>query len=50
MGLNGRYGASWGERVAALLARFGPFSLAYLESLLRVADWRASQLPTGEDE
>ena len=44
MGLSARYGASWSERVAGLLRRLGPFTLAYLESLLRAADCRASQL------
>ncbi len=33
---------SWTERTRELLARFGPFQLAWLETLLRVADWRAS--------
>jgi len=33
---------SWTERTRELLARFGPFELAWLETLLRVADWRAS--------
>ena len=33
---------SWTERTRELLARFGPFRLAWLETLLRVADWRAS--------
>ncbi|CAN5772076.1 hypothetical protein BH09MYX1_BH09MYX1_36700 [soil metagenome] len=50
MGLNGRFGASWGERVAGLLSRYGPFGLAYLESLFRVADWRASRLDTPEHQ
>lgn len=49
MGLNVRYGASWSERVGRLLKRLGPFTLAYLESIFRVADWRASELPTPED-
>ena len=33
---------SWTERTRELLARFGPFELAWLETLLRVADGRAS--------
>ena len=33
---------SWTERTRELLAQLGPFRLAWLESLLRVADWRAS--------
>ena len=33
---------SWTERTRELLARFGPFRLAWLETLVRVADWRAS--------
>jgi CRISPR-associated endonuclease/helicase Cas3 len=37
---NGR--PSWSARTQELLARLGPFRLAYLEALLRAADWRAS--------
>ncbi len=33
---------SWTERTRALLAGLGPFRLAWMETLLRVADWRAS--------
>lgn len=33
---------SWTERTRDLLARHGPFRLAWLETLLRIADWRAS--------
>ena len=33
---------SWTERTRDLLARHGPFRLAWLETLLRLADWRAS--------
>lgn len=43
MGLGTRFGESWGERVSGLVARHGPFALAYLEALLRAADVRASK-------
>lgn len=33
---------SWAERTQTLLQRYGPFRLAWLEMLVRVADWRAS--------
>jgi len=33
---------SWTGTVAGLLDRYGPFTLAYLETVVRVADWRAS--------
>lgn len=33
---------SWTEQVEDLLGRLGPFRLAYLEALVRMADWRAS--------
>lgn len=45
LGLGRSYGASWTDRVQGLLHRYGPFSLAFLETLLRLADWRASSLP-----
>ena len=34
---------SWTERTRDLLARHGPFRLAWFETLLRLADWRASK-------
>jgi len=43
---DGPHGASWLARTIALRNRFGPFRLAYLETLLRVADMRASALAT----
>ena len=33
---------SWTRTVLALRDRYGPFVLAYLKTLVRVADWRAS--------
>jgi len=42
MGQNANGNLSWLGRMLALRDRFGPFRLAYLESLLRAADIRAS--------
>ena len=42
LGEDAQCGASWTERTRGLLAAHGPFRLAYLEALLRIADWRAS--------
>lgn len=39
---NGSQGPSWSERSHRLLDERGPFRLAWLEALLRIADWRAS--------
>jgi CRISPR-associated endonuclease/helicase Cas3 len=33
---------AWSQTVARLLEKYGPFRLAYLETLVRIADWRAS--------
>jgi len=41
--------SSWTRTVRGLLDRYGPFTLAYLEALVRISDWRASggrELPT----
>lgn len=48
IGLGERYGRAWSDRVADLLKAMGPFTLAYLEALFRVADWRASTRTTEE--
>ncbi len=34
---------SWRERTGLLLSEYGPFVLGYLESLLRIGDWRGSK-------
>lgn len=38
----GPQGPSWSERTQSLLANHGPFRLAWLEALVRIADWRGS--------
>ena len=41
---------SWTDQALALIEELGPFRLAYLETLVRMADWRASaslELPGG---
>ena len=38
----GEQGRSWTARTLALLDEHGPFRLAWLETLVRLADWRAS--------
>ncbi len=43
IGFSPKTGAAWTERVLGLLEKFGPFRLAYLETLLRAADCRVSQ-------
>jgi CRISPR-associated endonuclease/helicase Cas3 len=40
----GRRGASWTTRTQRLLQIYGPFRLAWLETLVRIADWRATRL------
>ncbi|MBI5329416.1 MAG: CRISPR-associated helicase Cas3' [Betaproteobacteria bacterium] len=40
---DGEQGTSWTARTQKLLADHGPFRLAWLESLVRIADWRATR-------
>ena len=39
---DGALGSSWSTRTQRLLKQHGPFRLAWLETLVRLADWRAS--------
>lgn len=48
LGLNGGNAMSWIDRVIRLRDSLGPFRLAYLETLLRAADERASAQPNLE--
>ncbi|MEI7460274.1 MAG: CRISPR-associated helicase Cas3' [Pirellula sp.] len=49
MGLSPRYGACWIERVQMLIEHYGPFTLAWLEALVRAIDgWSSNdQGPPG---
>lgn len=47
---DGDMGPSWTARTQRLLHRYGPFQLAWLESLVRVADWRASMAEQEEQD
>lgn len=40
---DGRCGPSWSARTQRLLTDIGPFRLAWLEAMVRIADWRASE-------
>jgi CRISPR-associated endonuclease/helicase Cas3 len=48
LGLSSRYGRSWRDRTERLLARHGAHSLAFFETLVRVADVRASMRTTSD--
>jgi CRISPR-associated endonuclease/helicase Cas3 len=48
IGLSDRTGISWRERCLGLLDQYGPAALAFLESILRAADVRASRLTTSD--
>lgn len=43
-------GASWTARVQQLLHQHGPFQLAWLETLVRIADWRATAEEQEKDD
>ena len=49
LGESETHGESWLARTLALRDHYGPFRLAFLEMLLRVADWRGSRLGNGDD-
>ncbi|MBI4728139.1 MAG: CRISPR-associated endonuclease Cas3'' [Acidobacteria bacterium] len=49
VGLSSRHGPSWVERVLALRKHYGDFHLSWFETLLRVADVRASRIAEPQD-
>ena len=52
LGEDPKTGPSWLSRMLKLRDTLGPFRLAFLETILRIADWRASAQPTnyGKEE
>lgn len=42
VGLDQFHGGDWTRTVLSLRDRYGPFILSYLETIVRIADWRAS--------
>ena len=50
LGESEKQGRSWSERALNLLNEHGPFRLTWLETLVRLADWRASAAEQTEQE
>ncbi|MBA3708741.1 MAG: DEAD/DEAH box helicase [Planctomycetes bacterium] len=48
LGLSSRFGRSWRERTLALQRTHGPAALAWLETIVRTADVRASRAGSGD--
>ncbi|WP_207061640.1 CRISPR-associated helicase Cas3' [Motiliproteus sp. SC1-56] len=46
----GDMGQSWVARTQEVLEQLGPFQLAWLEALVRIADWRASKEVQSQDD
>jgi CRISPR-associated endonuclease/helicase Cas3 len=43
MELGNENGSSWTAQALELLDEFGPFKLAFLETIIRLADWQVSK-------
>jgi CRISPR-associated endonuclease/helicase Cas3 len=44
---DGKHGPSWSTRTQSILNEYLPFRLAWLEAVIRIADWRASDAEEG---